>query len=98
MRPKTYDHGSHCYDLGSAYGHIAISVSDAYAACAKIKAAVGVEVGAAIDVELGDAVDVPQAASKTTMTTRAHDCRIVAFVSPLTTLPPNGWLLPADCS
>ncbi len=37
----TYNHGVTSYDLGSAYGHIAISVSDAYAACAKIKAAGG---------------------------------------------------------
>jgi lactoylglutathione lyase len=37
----TYNHGVDSYDLGSAYGHIAISVSDAYAACEKIKAAGG---------------------------------------------------------
>lgn len=37
----TYNHGVTSYDLGSAYGHIAISVPDAYAACAKIKAAGG---------------------------------------------------------
>ena len=34
----TYNHGIDRYDLGTAYGHIAISVPDAYAACEKIKA------------------------------------------------------------
>jgi len=37
----TYNHGASSYDLGTAYGHIAISVPDAYAACDKIKAAGG---------------------------------------------------------
>ena len=37
----TYNHGVDSYDLGNAYGHIAISVPDAYAACEKIKAAGG---------------------------------------------------------
>jgi len=37
----TYNHGVHAYDLGTAYGHIAIGVPDAYAACEKIKAAGG---------------------------------------------------------
>lgn len=37
----TYNHGVDQYDLGTAYGHIAIGVSDAYAACEKIKAAGG---------------------------------------------------------
>ena len=37
----TYNHGVDSYDLGSAYGHIAIAVPDAYAACEKIKAAGG---------------------------------------------------------
>ena len=37
----TYNYGVHAYDLGSAYGHIAIGVPDAYAACDKIKAAGG---------------------------------------------------------
>ncbi|WP_128113466.1 lactoylglutathione lyase [Polynucleobacter necessarius] len=37
----TYNHGVHSYDLGTAYGHIAIGVPDAYSACAKIKAAGG---------------------------------------------------------
>jgi lactoylglutathione lyase len=37
----TYNHGVSSYDLGTAYGHIAIGVPDAYAACEKIKAASG---------------------------------------------------------
>ncbi|MBU3554547.1 lactoylglutathione lyase [Polynucleobacter sp. UB-Piko-W3] len=37
----TYNHGVSSYDLGTAYGHIAIGVPHAYAACEKIKAAGG---------------------------------------------------------
>jgi lactoylglutathione lyase len=37
----TYNHGVENYHLGDAYGHIAISVPDAYAACEKIQAAGG---------------------------------------------------------
>ena len=37
----TYNYGVESYDLGTAYGHIAIAVPDAYAACKKIKAAGG---------------------------------------------------------
>jgi lactoylglutathione lyase len=37
----TYNHGVSSYDLGSAYGHIAIGVADAYAACDRIRAAGG---------------------------------------------------------
>ncbi|MEY3224668.1 MAG: hypothetical protein RL565_858, partial [Pseudomonadota bacterium] len=37
----TYNHGVDSYDLGTAYGHIAISVPDAYAACEKIKGSGG---------------------------------------------------------
>ena len=37
----TYNWGTEQYDLGTAYGHIALGASDAYAACAKIKAAGG---------------------------------------------------------
>jgi lactoylglutathione lyase len=33
----TYNHGVDHYDLGSAYGHIAIEVPDAAAACEKIR-------------------------------------------------------------
>ena len=33
----TYNHGVDSYDLGTAYGHIAIGVPDAAAACEKIR-------------------------------------------------------------
>jgi lactoylglutathione lyase len=34
----TYNYGVDKYDLGSAYGHIAIEVEDAYKACEQVKA------------------------------------------------------------
>jgi lactoylglutathione lyase len=37
----TYNWGVESYDIGTAYGHIALGVPDAYAACEKIKAAGG---------------------------------------------------------
>ncbi len=37
----TYNYGVEKYDHGAAYGHIAIAVPDAYAACARIKQAGG---------------------------------------------------------
>jgi lactoylglutathione lyase len=37
----TYNWGVESYELGTAYGHIALGVPDAYAACEKIKAAGG---------------------------------------------------------
>ena len=37
----TYNWGVEKYELGGAYGHIAIGVPDAYAACEKIKASGG---------------------------------------------------------
>ncbi|SCC95739.1 glyoxalase I, Ni-dependent [Thiomonas sp. X19] len=37
----TYNHGVDHYELGSAYGHIALGVDDVYAACERIKAAGG---------------------------------------------------------
>ena len=37
----TYNHGVDKYDMGTAYGHIALGVPDAYAACEKIKASGG---------------------------------------------------------
>jgi lactoylglutathione lyase len=37
----TYNHGVDSYELGTAYGHIALAVPDAFAACEKIKAAGG---------------------------------------------------------
>jgi len=37
----TYNHGVDRYELGTAYGHIAIGVPDVYAACDRIRAAGG---------------------------------------------------------
>ncbi|MCM5570293.1 lactoylglutathione lyase [Burkholderiaceae bacterium FT117] len=37
----THNHGIDSYEMGGAYGHIAIEVPDAYAACERIKAAGG---------------------------------------------------------
>jgi lactoylglutathione lyase len=37
----TYNWGVESYDMGTAYGHIALGVPDAYAACEKIKASGG---------------------------------------------------------
>ena len=37
----TYNWGVESYDMGTAYGHIAIGVEDAYAACDKIRASGG---------------------------------------------------------
>lgn len=34
----TYNWGVEAYELGTAFGHIALAVPDAYAACAEIKA------------------------------------------------------------
>ena len=37
----TYNHGVSSYDMGTAYGHIALAVPDAKAACDRIRAAGG---------------------------------------------------------
>ena len=37
----TYNHGVDSYELGTAYGHIALAVPDAYGACDKIRAGGG---------------------------------------------------------
>jgi lactoylglutathione lyase len=37
----TYNYGVESYEMGTAYGHIALGVADAYAACEKIRAAGG---------------------------------------------------------
>jgi lactoylglutathione lyase len=52
----TYNHGVSSYDLGDAYGHIAIGVPDAYAACDKIKAAGGKVTREAGPVAGGDTI------------------------------------------
>ena len=52
----TYNYGVENYQLGDAYGHIAISVPDAYAACEKITAAGGNVTRAAGPVMGGDTV------------------------------------------
>jgi len=35
----TYNYGTESYDMGTAYGHIAIEVADAYKACEDVKKA-----------------------------------------------------------
>jgi lactoylglutathione lyase len=52
----TYNHGVSSYDPGDAYGHIAIGVPDAYAACDKIKAAGGKVTREAGPVAGGDTI------------------------------------------
>jgi lactoylglutathione lyase len=37
----TYNHGVSSYEMGTAYGHLAIGVPDAYAACDRIRAGGG---------------------------------------------------------
>ena len=37
----TYNHGVDQYEMGTAFGHVAIGVADAYAACDRIRAAGG---------------------------------------------------------
>ena len=37
----TYNHGVDSYELGTAYGHIALGVADVYAACDQIRAGGG---------------------------------------------------------
>lgn len=37
----TYNYGKTSYEMGSAYGHMAIEVDDAYKACEQVKAAGG---------------------------------------------------------
>ena len=52
----TYNHGVEQYELGTAYGHIAIEVPDAYAACDKIKTHGGAVTREAGPVKGGDTV------------------------------------------
>ncbi len=37
----TYNHGTDNYDMGTAFGHIALGVPDVYAACEKIRSSGG---------------------------------------------------------
>ncbi len=52
----TYNHGVDHYEMGTAYGHIALQVEDAYAACERIKAAGGNVTRAAGPVKGGTTV------------------------------------------
>lgn len=52
----TYNWGVDQYDLGNAYGHIALEVEDAYAACDKIRAAGGKVVREAGPMKHGNTV------------------------------------------
>ena len=52
----TYNHGVEQYDIGTAYGHIALGVPDAYAACDKIKASGGLVTREAGPVKGGSTV------------------------------------------
>ena len=52
----TFNHGVHQYELGTAYGHIALGVPDAYATCAAIKAAGGLVTREASPVLGGDTI------------------------------------------
>ena len=52
----TYNHGVDSYEMGTAYGHIALGVPDAYAACEKIKANGGNVTRAAGPVQGGTTV------------------------------------------
>ena len=52
----TYNYGVDSYEMGTAYGHIAIQVPDAYVACTKIKAAGGNVTREAGPVQGGDTI------------------------------------------
>ncbi len=52
----TYNWGVDQYELGNAYGHIALEVDDAYAACDKIRAAGGKVVREAGPMKHGNTV------------------------------------------
>jgi lactoylglutathione lyase len=52
----TYNYGVDHYELGTAYGHIALAVPDAAEACAKMKAAGGVVTREAGPVKGGSTV------------------------------------------
>lgn len=52
----TYNYGEESYEMGTAYGHIAIGMNDIYAACEKIKAAGGKVTREAGPVKGGDTI------------------------------------------
>ena len=52
----TYNYGQDSYEMGTAYGHIAIGMADIYAACEKIKAAGGNVTREAGPVKGGDTI------------------------------------------
>ena len=52
----TYNWGTESYDLGNAYGHIAIGVDDVYATCDRIKEKGGKVVREAGPMQGGDTV------------------------------------------
>lgn len=52
----TYNHSTESYDMGTAYGHIALGVPDIYAACDKIKSSGGNVVREAGPVKGGNTV------------------------------------------
>jgi len=52
----TYNWDTHGYDLGNAYGHIAIEVDDVYAACESIKAKGGEVVREAGPMKHGNSI------------------------------------------
>ena len=52
----TYNYGVDQYELGTAFGHLAIAVSDAAATCARIKAAGGMVTREAGPVKRGSTV------------------------------------------
>jgi lactoylglutathione lyase len=52
----TYNYGVESYELGSAFGHLALGVLDAYAACEKIRAAGGAVTREAGPVKGGNTV------------------------------------------
>ncbi len=52
----TYNYGVDTYELGTAFGHLALGVPDAYAACEKIRAAGGAVTREAGPVKGGNTV------------------------------------------
>jgi lactoylglutathione lyase len=52
----TYNWGIESYDLGSGFGHLAVEVDDAYAACAEIKRLGGQVVREAGPMKHGDTI------------------------------------------